>query len=98
MGASVDALDRLLEHIERGDETDLYRIQIRPLARAWGVDEDALLLAEGHGVGGRHARFADAGQPHVGLHADEGAHPRRIAHTVGAEDGRNERHGNAIGL
>ncbi len=45
MGADAAAIDKLLHYVEHGDETDLYRIQIRPLARDWGVDEDALLLA-----------------------------------------------------
>lgn len=36
-------IDRLLEWIRTGDEHDLYRIQMRERARAWSVDEDALL-------------------------------------------------------
>jgi class 3 adenylate cyclase len=44
-GVTPASIDRLIEHIESGDETELYRIQILPLARRWGVDEDELLSA-----------------------------------------------------
>jgi class 3 adenylate cyclase len=35
----------LARYVESGDEMDLHRIQVRPLARSWGVDERELLLA-----------------------------------------------------
>ena len=44
-GVEAKVLERLLEHLSSGDETELYRIQILPLARRWGVDEDELLSA-----------------------------------------------------
>jgi class 3 adenylate cyclase len=39
----VNAVDQLISWIRRGDEEDLYRIQIRERARAWQVDEHQLL-------------------------------------------------------
>ncbi|MFO0725942.1 MAG: DUF5939 domain-containing protein [Myxococcota bacterium] len=44
-GADAEALRRLVEHLSTGDEMDLYRIQILPLARQWGLSPDALLGA-----------------------------------------------------
>ncbi len=41
-------VDQLLSWIRTGDEEDLYRIQIRERARAWGVDEQALLRVALH--------------------------------------------------
>lgn len=41
-------IDRLLEWIRKGDEEDLFRIQLRAQARAWGVDEHALLRVALH--------------------------------------------------
>lgn len=35
--------DRLVAHVETGDELDVCRIQVRALARRWEVDEDELL-------------------------------------------------------
>lgn len=43
-GVDADALDALVRHVRTGDENELYRIQLRPLARRWQVDERALLL------------------------------------------------------
>lgn len=37
-------VDRLLEHVSAGDDMELTRIQVRALASAWRIDEDALLL------------------------------------------------------
>jgi class 3 adenylate cyclase len=42
-GADADTLARLVELVQRGDDLDLYRIQILPLARRWKVDEFKLL-------------------------------------------------------
>jgi class 3 adenylate cyclase len=42
-GLDRACVDRLTEWIRTGDEQDLYRIQMRERARAWSVDEDALL-------------------------------------------------------
>jgi class 3 adenylate cyclase len=47
-GVSEAAIDRIIEHIERGDETELYRIQLVPLARRWNVDTEELLIASLH--------------------------------------------------
>lgn len=41
-------VDRLLAWLRTGDEDDLYRIQIRAQARAWGVDEHELLRVALH--------------------------------------------------
>lgn len=38
-----EAIDRLAAHIKEADELDLYRLQIRGLARTWGIDERQLL-------------------------------------------------------
>jgi class 3 adenylate cyclase len=38
-----DALNHLLNHIENADDLDLYRIQIRALARKWGISCHDLL-------------------------------------------------------
>ncbi len=42
-GLASDVVDRLIRHVLEGDEMDLVRIQVRALARTWGVDEDALV-------------------------------------------------------
>lgn len=42
-GADPALVRRLLDHVRSGDEEDLYRIQLRERARAWGVDETELL-------------------------------------------------------
>ncbi|HVK84154.1 MAG TPA: DUF5939 domain-containing protein [Kofleriaceae bacterium] len=44
-GRELDAtaIDRLVAYVRDGDELDLHRIQVRERARAWGLDEDALL-------------------------------------------------------
>ncbi len=44
-GEGLDAalVDPLIDWVRTGDEQDLARIQVRERARAWGVDEDALL-------------------------------------------------------
>ncbi len=42
-GLDATAVKELLEWIATGDEQDLYRIQVRERARAWKLDEDALL-------------------------------------------------------
>ncbi len=42
-GLAAAAVDRVVELVRRGDELDLSRIQVRERARAWGLDEDALL-------------------------------------------------------
>jgi class 3 adenylate cyclase len=42
-GLDATAIGRLVTWIETGDEQDLYRIQVRERARAWGVAEDGLL-------------------------------------------------------
>jgi class 3 adenylate cyclase/1-acyl-sn-glycerol-3-phosphate acyltransferase len=42
------ALDLFFDWVRKGDEADLYRIQIRERARAWGLDEDALLRVALH--------------------------------------------------
>lgn len=44
----AEAVERLVEHVRRGDEMDVYRIQVRRLAHEWGVDEAALLRAALH--------------------------------------------------
>ena len=50
IGASLRAagldgamIDQLVDYVRTGDELDVCRIQVRERARAWGVDEDALL-------------------------------------------------------
>ncbi|MEZ4581434.1 MAG: hypothetical protein R3A10_07295 [Caldilineaceae bacterium] len=40
------------------------------------------LRVMGHVMGGGDARLAHAGQAHVGVDADEGAHLRRVAHAM----------------
>ncbi len=42
-GLDRACVDRMAEWIRGGDEQDLHRIQVRERARAWRVDEDALL-------------------------------------------------------
>ncbi len=42
-GLDKDCIGKLIEWIATGDEQDLFRIQVRERARAWNVDEDALL-------------------------------------------------------
>ncbi len=42
-GLDAGAVGKLVEMVRTGDELDLFRIQVRERARAWGVDEDALL-------------------------------------------------------
>ncbi|MCA9675114.1 MAG: adenylate/guanylate cyclase domain-containing protein, partial [Myxococcales bacterium] len=44
-GEGLDAtiVDRLIAWVRDGDEQDLARIQVRERARAWGVDDDAVL-------------------------------------------------------
>jgi class 3 adenylate cyclase len=42
-GLDAAAIARLVTWIKTGDEQDLYRIQVRERARAWSLDEDALL-------------------------------------------------------
>jgi class 3 adenylate cyclase len=42
-GLDAAAVKELLAWIATGDEQDLYRIQVRERARAWGLDEDAVL-------------------------------------------------------
>ncbi len=47
-GLVEEAVTRLLEHVRTADEIELYRIQIRRLAREWGLDERALLQVSLH--------------------------------------------------
>jgi class 3 adenylate cyclase len=42
-GLDRACVDRLVEWIRTGDEQDLFRIQVRERARAWGLSEDGLL-------------------------------------------------------
>lgn len=42
-GLDATAVKELVGWIATGDEQDLYRIQVRERARAWGLDEDVLL-------------------------------------------------------
>lgn len=42
-GLDAAAVERLVTYVRGGDELDLCRIQVRERARAWGVNEDALL-------------------------------------------------------
>lgn len=42
------AVELLIDWVRTGDEADLYRIQIRERARAWGLEEDALLRVALH--------------------------------------------------
>lgn len=46
-GAPVSraVVDRLVDHVSTGDELELYRIRVVPLARRWGVDDGELLVA-----------------------------------------------------
>ncbi len=44
-GVSREVAMRLCEYVRTGDDMDLHRIQVRPLARNWGVDFNQLLLA-----------------------------------------------------
>ena len=39
----AQALDELVRHVTTGDPLELYRIQLKPLARQWGIDEADLL-------------------------------------------------------
>jgi class 3 adenylate cyclase len=41
----VEVVDKLLSHIEEGDELELARIRVRPLARRWRLDERELIVA-----------------------------------------------------
>ncbi|MEO7331857.1 MAG: DUF5939 domain-containing protein [Minicystis sp.] len=52
VGLDLDrtCIDRLIAWIRTGDEQDLHRIQVRERARAFGVDEDALLRVCLHGT------------------------------------------------
>lgn len=47
-GLDATAVKQLVEWIATGDDQDLYRIQVRERARAWGLDEDALLRVALH--------------------------------------------------
>jgi len=47
-GLDGDCVERLIDWVRTGDEVDLFRIQVRERARAWGVDEDALLRVALH--------------------------------------------------
>lgn len=42
-GADAAIVQKLATYVKSADDTELYRIQIRPLARRWQVPEDALL-------------------------------------------------------
>lgn len=42
-GLPDEVVRKLVEHVSTGDDMDVYRIQLRKLARGWGVDEEALL-------------------------------------------------------
>jgi class 3 adenylate cyclase len=42
-GLDPIAIDRLVTYVQRGDELELFRIQVRERARAWNVDEGLLL-------------------------------------------------------
>jgi class 3 adenylate cyclase len=42
--APADLVGKLVEHIRTADDLDLSRLQVRPLARSWNADEDALLV------------------------------------------------------
>jgi class 3 adenylate cyclase len=44
-GVKPAVIDRLIELIRDGDDLDLHRIRVRPIARRFGVDESDLLLA-----------------------------------------------------
>lgn len=50
VSAGLDAacVDALLKYVRTGDEADLYRIQVRERARAWGLDERELLRVALH--------------------------------------------------
>ncbi|MEZ4611392.1 MAG: hypothetical protein R2838_14345 [Caldilineaceae bacterium] len=56
------------------------------------------LRVMGHVMGGGDARLAHACQAHVSVDADEGAHPRRVAHPMRAEDGSGEGDGDGVGF
>ncbi len=47
-GLDGSLVQRLTEHIARGDAMEVHRIQVRRLAHAWGVPEDALLSVALH--------------------------------------------------
>ncbi len=47
-GLDAKTVDQLLGWVATGDEQDLYRIQIRERAAAWGVDEQTLLRCALH--------------------------------------------------
>ena len=47
-GLDPTSIEKLLGWIRTGDEADLYRIQVRERARAWGVDEQKLLRVALH--------------------------------------------------
>ncbi|MFO0674641.1 MAG: DUF5939 domain-containing protein, partial [Polyangiaceae bacterium] len=42
-GADRAVVEKLVTYVKTADDTELYRIQIRPLARRWQIPEDALL-------------------------------------------------------
>lgn len=42
-GADEKAVDRLSSYLRTGDEMDLFRIQVLPLARRWSLPEDVVL-------------------------------------------------------
>jgi class 3 adenylate cyclase len=42
-GLATDVVDKLVELVTTGDDMDVYRVQMRERAAAWGVDEDELL-------------------------------------------------------
>jgi class 3 adenylate cyclase len=44
-GIDAAVVDALVDHVSRGDELELHRLRVRPLARALHLDERALLAA-----------------------------------------------------
>jgi hypothetical protein len=44
-GEDAGAVAALIEHVRSGDELELHRLRVRPLARRFGIDQDALLSA-----------------------------------------------------
>ncbi|HTM20095.1 MAG TPA: DUF5939 domain-containing protein, partial [Kofleriaceae bacterium] len=48
MGIAPPVVDTLVEHVSAGDDLDVYRIQLRKLARQRRIDEGALLSAALH--------------------------------------------------
>jgi class 3 adenylate cyclase len=47
-GLSREAVDTLIDYIRTGDDTDLYRIQVRERARVWNLPEDDVLRVALH--------------------------------------------------